>query len=82
MRKGKDKPESVEDLIGEMGRERVALRARKTTAVLLVICAFMCLSVSLASFAGWLPYAPGPALVLTATAAVGFVLAVVEARTP
>jgi hypothetical protein len=68
------------DLMSEMGRERIALRAKKTTAVLLVITSFLCLISALASLAGYLPYALEPSVVLTIVSVAGFVASALEAR--
>ncbi len=57
-----------------------ALLASKTAVALLQVCAFLCLLLAVASLAGYLPRAVGPALVLTAASVVGFVLAAFEAR--
>ena len=68
------------DLISEMGRERIALRAKKTTAVLLVVTSFLCLISTLASLVGYLPYALEPSVVLTIVSVAGFVASALEAR--
>ena len=75
-----DEGEDVGAIIREMGRERMALRARKTTVVILLVCSLLCLSSALASLTGFIPYAVGPAMVLLAASAVGFILAAIEAR--
>lgn len=72
--------EKAGDVVGQMGRERRALLARKTAVVLLQVCAFLCLISAAASLAGYLPRAVGPALVLAVASAAGFVLSVIEAR--
>lgn len=74
--------ESVDALIGEMGRERVALRAKKATIVLLLASSMLCLCSALASLTGIIPYAVGPSVVLILAAVVGLVLAVIESRSP
>ena len=76
----RDKTESVDDVIGRMGRERVALRAKRATIVMLSASSLVCLFTALASLLGYIPYAIGPPVVLIITAAVGFSLAVIEAR--
>jgi hypothetical protein len=70
------------EVIGEMGRERVALRAKKTAIVLLVVSSFLCLVSALASLVGYLPYAAGPSVVLMITSAAGFSAGVLESRQP
>ena len=70
------------DLIGEMGRERRALRAKRAAVVLLCISAFACLLLALASLTGYIPYAPGPAAVMIVASVAGFVVSVLEARRP
>ena len=59
-----EKGESVGDLIGEMGRERLALRCKTTLVVLLCVSASLCLVLAFASLTGYLPYAVGPAVAL------------------
>lgn len=73
---------SVDAFIAEMGRERVALRAKKATIVLLLVASMFCLFSAVASLTGMIPYAVGPALVMIVAAAVGFILATVESRNP
>jgi hypothetical protein len=68
------------DFISEMGCERIALRAKKTTAVLLVVSSFLCLVSALASLAGYLPYALEPSVVLIIVSVAGFVASALEAR--
>ncbi len=72
----------MDDLIGEMGRERVALRAKKATAFLLLASSVVCLLVAAASLARYIPYAVGPVAVMIGASVVGFVLAYVESRAP
>ena len=72
--------ESIGAVVNRMGRERRALLASKTAVVLLQVCALLCLLLAVASLAGYLPRAVGPALVLTAASVVGFVLAAFEDR--
>ncbi len=79
---GDGRAKRVGDLIGEMGRERRALRAKVSTVVLLCISAFTCLFLALASLAGYIPYAVGPSVVLMVTSVAGFVTSVLEARRP
>ena len=73
---------SVDTLIGEMGRERIALRAKKTTIVMLLVSAVLCLFSAFASLMGLIPYAVGPSVVLILAAVVGVVLAIIESRSP
>ena len=80
MKGERDETESVDEVIGRMGRERVALRAKRTTIVLLSASSLVCLFSALASLLGYIPYAVGPPVVLMVTAVVGFFLAVIEAR--
>ena len=70
------------EVIGEMGRERMALRAKRTAVVLLGISSFLCLISALLSLAGYLPYAVGPSVILMIAAATGFVASVLESRGP
>ena len=76
------KARSVDDLIGEMGRERVALRAKRTTIFLLLVSSVVCLLSAAASLTGYLPHAIGPSVVMIGASVVGFVLAYVETRSP
>jgi hypothetical protein len=69
-------------VIGEMGRERMALRAKRTAVVLLGISSFLCLISALLSLAGYLPYAVGPSVVLMVASATGFVASALESRRP
>ena len=70
------------EVIGEMGRERMALRAKRTAVVLLSISSFLCLISALLSLAGYLPHAVGPSVVLMVASAAGFVAAALESRGP
>jgi hypothetical protein len=70
------------EVIGGMGRERMALRAKRTAVVLLAISSFLCLIPALLSLAGYLPHAVGPSVVLMAASATGFVASVLESRGP
>ena len=72
--------ESVGDLIGEMGRERLALRCKTTLVVLLCVSASLCLVLAFASLMGYLPYAVGPAVALLIVSGIGFVASILEAR--
>ena len=69
-------------MIGEMGRERVALRAKRFTVLLLLVSSVVCLLSAAASLSGYLPYAVGPSVVMIGASVVGFVLAYVESRSP
>ncbi len=79
---GYERVKGIDDLIREMGRERVALRAKRVTVSLLLVSSVMCLLVAFASLASFLPYAVVPAVVMIFASAVGFVLAYIEARVP
>ena len=68
------------EVIGEMGRERMALRAKRTAVVLLGTSSFLCLISALLSLAGYLPYAVGPSVVLMVASATGFVASALESR--
>ena len=68
----------VGDLIGEMGRERRALRAKGAAVMLLRISAFLCLVPALASLTGYIPYAAGPSAVMIGASIAGFVVSVLE----
>jgi hypothetical protein len=70
------------EVIGEMGRERMALRAKNTAVVLLTSSSFLCLISALLSLAGYLPHAVGPSVVLIVASASGLVAAVLESRGP
>ena len=78
----REKARGVDGLIGEMGRERVALRAKKFTLFLLLASSMACLLSAAASLTGYLPYAIGPSVVMVCVSVVGFALAYVEARNP
>ncbi|HET7478073.1 MAG TPA: hypothetical protein VFJ72_01020 [Rubrobacteraceae bacterium] len=71
----------MREMVREMGQERVALRTRRTTVVLLQVASFVCLGVAFASLAGYyVPHAVGPSILLMVTAVVGFALSIIEAR--
>ena len=80
MRSDDEGGKNAGEAIGEMGRERVALRAKRTAVVLLAVSSFLCLSSALLSLAGYLPHAVGPSIVLIAASAMGFVTSVLESR--
>jgi hypothetical protein len=82
MKRKRQKPKSVDALIGEMGRERIALRAKRTTVVMLLVSSMLCLFSAFASLTALIPYAVGPFVVLILAAVVGVVLAIVESRGP
>ena len=82
MRSDDEGDKKAGEVIGEMGRERMALRAKRTAVVLLGISAFLCLISALLSLAGYLPYALGPSIVLMIASAMGFVASVLESRGP
>jgi len=83
---GPDSARGVEEHIGRMGRERIALRTRNFTVVLLSLCSFSCLFLALTSLAGYapnvVPRAVGPSAILLFVSAVGFALSVLEGRNP
>ena len=68
------------EVIEDMGRERMALRAKRTAVLLLMISSFLCLIPALLSLAGYLSHALGPSVVLMAASATGFVASAVESR--
>jgi hypothetical protein len=70
----------VGEAIGEMGRERLALRAKRTAALLLGTSSSLCMLLALLSFAGYLPYALGPFIVLVAASVAGFATIILESR--
>lgn len=70
------------ELIGEMGRERLALRAKRTAVLLLGTSSSLCLLSALLSLAGYLPYALGPSVVLIVTSVAGFTTGILESRHP
>ncbi len=80
MKRKPQRAKSVDSLIGEMGRERIALRAKRTTIAMLLVSSALCLLSALASLAGVIPHAVGPSVVLILTSVVGLVLAAVESR--
>ena len=72
-----DRGGDVGDLISGMGRERMELRARKTTVVLTVFCSLVCLGTAVGGYTGYVfPQAAGPATIFLVAALVGFVLSV------
>jgi len=71
-------PQGADDLIAGMGRERMDLRARRTTVTMLCISSFVCLGVAGLSLVGYAPFALAPVIVLSVTGVVGLVLSVVE----
>ncbi len=68
------------EVIGEMGRERLALRAKRTAAVLLGISSSFCSVSALASLVGYIPHTIGLSIVLLIASIAGFVASVLEAR--
>jgi len=70
------------EVIGEMGRERVALRAKKTTVMLLGVSSFVCLISALLSLVGYLPFAVGSSVVLIVASVAGFAISILESRRP
>ncbi len=79
---GRQKIKGIDGLIAEMGRERVALRAKRVTVSLLLVSSVTCLLIAFASLASLLPYAVVPAAVMMSASAVGFGLAYIEWRSP
>ncbi len=80
--RGRERAKGVDDLIGKMGRERMALRAKRATVFLLLASSVVCLLSAAASLIGYLPYAVGPSAVMIGASVVGFVLAYMESRGP
>ena len=80
MRSDDQRGKKVGEIVGEMGRERMALRAKKTAVTFLGISSFLCLISALGSLFGYLPYAVGPSIVLMISSIVGFAVSVLEAR--
>ncbi|HLL38743.1 MAG TPA: hypothetical protein VK357_03650, partial [Rubrobacteraceae bacterium] len=76
--RSEDRGRRVGEVVGEMGRERRALRAKKTAVLLLWASSFVCLASALLSLAGYLPYAVGPSVVLIVASVVGFAAGVSE----
>ena len=72
----------VGEVIGEMGRERLALRAKRTALLLLGTSSSLCLLSALLSLAGYLPYALGPSIVLIVASVAGFTTGILESRHP
>ena len=70
------------ELIGEMGRERLALRAKRTAGLLLGTSSSLCLLSALLSLTGYLPYALGPSIVLVVASVAGFITGILESRHP
>ncbi len=77
-----DEVKKVGDVIGEMGRERMDLRARKTTIVLAQAASLVCLALAIASLAGYMPHAVAPSILLILIAAGGFAFSIIEGRRP
>ncbi len=80
--RSEDQGRRVGEVVGEMGRERRALRAKKTAVLLLWASSFVCLASALLSLAGYLPYAVGPSVVLIVASVVGFAAGVFESSRP
>ena len=80
MRSDDDGAQKVGEVIGEMGRERLALRAKRTATLLLGTSSSLCMLSALLSFAGYLPYALGPSIVLVAASVAGFATIILESR--
>ncbi len=82
MRREDEVGKKAGEVIGEMGRERLALRAKRTAVVLLAVSSFLCLVPALASLAGYVPQAVGPSVVLIVASLVGFAVSILESRQP
>ncbi len=82
MRSDDEGGKKAEEVIGEMGRERLALRAKRTAVALLALSSFLCLISAILSLTGYLPQAVGPSIVLMLASAMGFFAAVLESRRP
>ncbi len=80
--RSEDRGRRVGEVVGEMGRERRALHAKKTAVLLLWASSFVCLASALLSLAGYLPYAVGPSVVLIVASVVGFAAGVFESSRP
>jgi CHASE2 domain-containing sensor protein len=68
------------EVVGEMGRERMALRAKRTAVVILAVSSFLCLISALLSLFGYLPHAVGPSVVLIVASVTGFTASALESR--
>ncbi len=77
-----DGAKRVGEMIGEMGRERLALRAKRTAVLLLGTSSSLCLLTALLSLVGYLPYALGPSIVLIVASVAGFITGILESRHP
>ncbi len=77
-----DGAKRVGEMIGEMGRERLALRAKRTAVLLLGTSSSLCLLTALLSLVGYLPYALGPSIVLIVASVAGFTTGILESRHP
>ena len=82
MRSDDERAKRAGELIGEMGRERLALRAKRTAVLLLGTSSSLCLLSALLSLTGYLPYALGPSVVLIVTSVAGFTTGILESRHP
>ena len=68
------------EVIREMGRERLALRAKRTAILLLGTSSSLCMLLAILSLVGYLPYALGPSIVLIVTSLAGFANIIFESR--
>ena len=75
-----ERVQRVGEVIGEMGRERLALRAKRTATLLLGTSSSLCMLSALLSFTGYLPYALGPSIVLMVASVAGFATIILESR--
>ena len=82
MRSDDEGAKRVGEVIGEMGRERLALRAKRTALLLLGTSSSLCLLSALLSLSGYLPYALGPSIVLIVASVAGFTTGILESRHP
>ncbi len=80
MRSDGEGAKRVGEVTGEMGRERLALRAKRTAILLLGTSSSLCMLLALLSLAGYLPYVLGPSVVLIATSVAGFATTILESR--
>ena len=75
-----ERAQRVGEVIGEMGRERLALRAKRTATLLLGTSSSLCMLSALLSLTGYLPYALGPSIVLMVASVAGFATIILESR--
>ena len=80
MRSDDEGAKRVGEVIREMGRERLALRARRPAVLFLGTSSSLCMLSAFLSFTGYLPYALGPSIVLIVTSLAGFATIILESR--